>query len=220
MRMFLDSAKVDEIRFALEHWDIDGVTTNPRHVAATGRSQAAVLEEIAALFAGTDKPVSVEVNPHLTDWREIVAAGEQLARMSDNFVIKVGASDAGFRAVRELSSRGIPTNLTLVFSVAQAWLAARGGATYISPFIGWKEQFGDDGQQLVADVAQMLSMHGYPSQIIAAAVRTGEHVRSAALAGAHCVTAGRDVYADVCNNPYTDYGVKVFGAAWDATPAE
>ena len=218
MQLFLDSALPDEIEFALEHWDIDGVTTNPRHVAATGRPFKAVMEEIGELVEGTEKPVSVEVNPHLTDWTDIVHEGEKLAELSPNFVIKVGASEDGFRAVRELGDREIPTNVTLVFSTAQAWHAARSGASYISPFLGWREAHGDSGLELINDVCQMLTTHGYPSQVIAAAVRNAEHIAAAAVAGAHCVTAGASVIRDSFRNPYTEMGVRVFSEAWDETP--
>lgn len=220
MLLFLDSALPDEIEFALEQWDIDGVTTNPRHVATTGRPFLSVMQEIAKVVQGSDKPVSVEVNPHTTDWAEIVREGIELAELSPNFVIKVGAGDDGFRAVRELTAKGIRTNVTLVFSVAQAWHAARSGATYISPFIGWKEAHGDNGVELIGDVAQMLAVQDYPSQIIAAAVRNSEHIAAAALAGAHCVTAGAAVIKESFRNPYTDMGVKIFGDAWNETPRD
>lgn len=218
MKLFLDSALPDEIEFALEQWAIDGVTTNPRHVATTGRPLRELYEVIARIVSGADIPVSVEVNPHLTDWADIVHAGQQLAELSPNFVIKVGASEEGFRAVRELTTHGIRTNVTLVFSVPQAWHAARSGATFISPFIGWKEAHGDDGLQLVSDVAQLLTVQDYPAEIIAAAVRNGEHIAAAALAGAHCVTAGAAVIRESFRNPYTDMGIKVFSDAWDAIP--
>jgi transaldolase len=218
MLLFLDSALPDEIAAALEEWDVDGVTTNPRHVAAAGRPLHALLRDIARLVEGTDKPVSVEVNPHLTDWREIVREARQLAELSPNFVVKIGAGEAGFRAASELSRLGVRTNVTLVFSVAQAWHAARSGAAYVSPFIGWKETHGDDGMQLVADVAQLLHVQDYPTQVIAAAVRNAQHIAAAALAGAHCVTAGAGVIRDSFRNPYTDLGVQVFGDAWNRTP--
>lgn len=218
MKMFLDSALTEEIRHALQVWDIDGLTTNPKHVAASGQPFRQVLEEISELFRGTDKPVSVEVNPHLTNWAEIVDEGMSLARMSDNFVIKVGASEAGFRAIREMSQRGVRTNATLIFSVTQAWHAARCGATYISPFIGWKEAHGDDAHRFIAEVARMLKQGGYSSQIIAAAVRNSRQIAEAAMAGAHCVTAGVSVFQDSFRNPYTDLGNTVFQQAWDDTP--
>ncbi|HEY7159360.1 MAG TPA: transaldolase family protein [Gemmataceae bacterium] len=220
MKMFLDSAKTDEIRHALEVWDIDGLTSNPKHVQKSGKPFYQVLAEIAELFAGTDKPVSVEVDPHLTDAREIVRAGVELAKISPNFVIKVGAGEAGFQAIRELTARGVRTNATLVFSVAQAWQAARGGASFVSPFLGWKEAHGDAADTLIPDIARMLTNGGYPTRIIAAAIRNSRQIAEAATAGAHCVTAGFDVYQESFRNPYTDMGNAVFGAAWDATSME
>lgn len=218
MKMFLDSAKVDEIRHALETWDIDGLTTNPKHVQASGRSFSDVVSEIAELFQGTEKPVSVEVNPHLTDAKQIVAEGLALRELSPNFVIKVGASEAGFEAIRALARQGVQVNATLIFSVAQAWHAARAGAAFISPFLGWKEQFGDAAANLITDVRSMLDRHGYPAEIIAAAVRNSAHIGQSAVAGAHCVTAAAAVYAESFRNPYTDMGEKIFQSAWDATP--
>ena len=219
MKLFLDSAKTDEIRHALEIWDVDGVTTNPRHVMSSGKPFQTVIREIAELFGGTDKPISVEVNPHLTDWKKIVAEGRELAALSPNFVIKVGASESGFKAIRELTGHGIRVNATLIFSVAQAWHAARAGAAYISPFLGWKEQYGDAASSLIHEVRTMLDNFGYSSEIIAAALRNSRQIGDAAVAGAHCVTAGYDVYQDSFNNPYTTMGEEIFQNAWDATPA-
>ncbi len=217
MDMYLDSAKTDEIRYALEHWDIDGLTTNPRHIQASGQPLDRVIDEIAELFAGTDKPVSVEVNPRLTDVNEIVEAGRTLASRSPNFVIKVGASEAGFQAIRELTREGISTNATLVFHVAQAWHAARCGATYVSPFVGWKESHGDNAEALIGEIFMMLQMHGYPTRIIAAAMRNSRQIAVAAQDGAHCATAGMDVWRESFRSPYTDMGHELFGAAWDST---
>ena len=219
MKLLLDSAKTDEIRHALEMWDVDGVTTNPRHVMSSGKPFRTVIHEIADLFAGTDKPISVEVNPHLTDWKEIVAEGRQLAAMSPNFVIKVGASEGGFKAIRELAGEGIRVNATLIFSVTQAWHAARAGAAFISPFLGWKEQYGDAACSLIREVNTMLNNFGYRSEIIAAAIRNSRQIAEAAVAGAHCVTAGLSVYQESFGSPYTTLGDKIFQNAWDATPA-
>ena len=218
MKMFLDSAKTDEIKRALEMWDIDGVTTNPRHVQDSGKPFRTVIEEIAELVAGTDKPVSVEVDPHLTDWEKIVEQGRQLAEISPNFVIKVGAGESGFKAVRELTARGVRVNATLICSVTQAWHAARGGAAFISPFVGWREQHGDRADSLIPEVAAILENYAYPSEIIAAAVRNARQIADAALAGAHCITAGMAVYQDSFRNPYTTMGEEIFQRAWDATP--
>lgn len=218
MKMFLDSAKTDEIKHALEMWDVDGVTTNPRHVKDSGKPFRTVIAEIAELVAGTDKPVSVEVNPHLTDWRAIVDEARELAALSPNFVIKVGVSEPGFKAMRELAREGIRVNATLIFSVTQAWHAARAGAAYVSPFLGWKEQHGDLAESLIPEVAAMLENYGYDAQIIAAAIRNSRQIAEAALAGAHCVTAGFAVYQDSFRSPYTDMGERIFQNAWDATP--
>lgn len=218
MKLFLDSARVDEIRHALELWDIDGLTTNPRHVQSAGKPLRALLREIADLFAGTDRPVSVEVDPRLTRWQDMVEQGLKLAALSPNFVVKVGAGEAGYKAVRELKVRGVRTNVTLVFSAAQAWHAARAGAAYVSPFVAWKEAHGDDGRALIPEVVGMLARQGYDTQVIAAAVRNARQIGEAAAAGAQCVTAMFDVYRESFTHPYTDHGHRVFGAAWEATP--
>ncbi|MGH7201634.1 MAG: transaldolase family protein [Planctomycetaceae bacterium] len=220
MKMFLDSAQRDEIRHALDVWDVDGLTTNPRHVAGSGKPLDRVLDEVAELFAGTDKPVSVEVNPHLLDWEDIVAEGLRLSRRSPNFVIKVGAGEAGFRAVRELSRQGVRTNVTLVFSVTQAWHAARCGATFVSPFLGWKEAHGDDVRAFLAEARQMLDEGGCETQILAAAIRNARQIADAAIAGADCVTAGFAVWQESFRHPYTDMGHRVFGEAWNQTHSE
>jgi transaldolase len=218
MKMFLDSAKTDEIRHALDWWDVDGVTTNPRHVKESGKPFRTVIKEIADLFAGTDKPVSVEVDPHLTDWKKIVDQGLELSRLSPNFVIKVSVSEQGFKAIRELSRQGVRVNATLIFSVPQAWQAARAGAAFVSPFLGWKEQHGDAASSLISEVAAMLKNCGYRSEIIAAAIRNSRQLADVAIAGAHCVTAGMAVYQDSFGNPYTTMGEDIFRKAWDATP--
>src|SRR6476469_622762 len=197
MKLFLDSAKTDEIQHALAMWDLDGITTNPRHVCDSGKPFLRVIDEIAELVGGTSKPVSVEVNPHLTDWKQIVAEGLALSKRSPNFVVKVGASEGGFKA-------------TLIFSVAQAWHAARAGAAYISPFLGWKEQHGDAACDLIREVRTMLDNFSYKSEIIAAAIRNSRQLSDAAVAGAHCSTAALAVYQDSFRNPYTNMGEEIF----------
>jgi transaldolase len=220
MKLFLDSAETDEISEGLALWNIDGVTTNPRHIASSGKPRLVVLREIAELVAGKDKPVSVEIDPRIQQWQDMVDAAQKLASLSPNFVIKVGAGEEGFRAVRELASQGIRTNVTLVFSVAQAWHAARSGADYISPFLGWRETHGDDAFELITDVCRLISTHGYQTEVIAAAIRNSRQIAAAALAGAHCVTASAAVYRDSFRNPYTDMGHALFANAWDSTPPD
>ncbi|NLS90838.1 MAG: transaldolase [Planctomycetaceae bacterium] len=220
MKMFLDSAKTDEIRYALDLWDIDGITTNPKHVKDSGKPFRTVIEEIAGLFDGTTKEVSVEVDPNLADWEKMVDQGLELSKISPNFVIKVGVSEQGFKAIRELTNRGVRVNATLIFSVAQAWQAARAGAAFVSPFVGWKEQYGDPVESLIPEVAVMLENYDYRAEIIAAAVRNSRHIAEAALAGAHCITAGMAVYQDSFRNPYTTMGEQLFQNAWNATPEQ
>ncbi|MPY88260.1 MAG: transaldolase [Luteitalea sp.] len=218
MKLFLDSAKTDEIQHAHQVWNVDGITTNPKHVQSSGKTFRTAIEEIATLLAGTDKPISVEVNPHLTDWKDIVRQGRELAEISPNFVIKVGVSEGGCRAIHELAGQGVRVNATLIFCVPQAWHAARAGAAFVSPFLGWREQYGDPASTLVRDVRRMLDVGGYPAQIIAAAIRSSFQIGEAAVAGAHCVTAGFSVYQESFVNPYTTMGEGVFQNAWDGTP--
>lgn len=220
MQLFLDSADTEEIGYGLEYWNIDGITTNPRHVGNSGKPYRVVLEEIAGLVRGTSKPVSVQVDPHLRDWTRIVDEAVKLREMSPNFVVKVGAGEDGFRAVQKLSAEEVPVNVTLVFTVTQAWHAARNGAAFVSPFLGWKNQFGDPPDDLVADIAVMLDNFGFSTRIIAAAIRSAREIGDAALAGAHIVTASAAVIRDSFNNPYTTMGEQIFGDAWDSIPWE
>ena len=138
MKFFLDSALVDQVEYALSTFDIDGVTTNPRHVQVSGKPFMTVIREIADLVAGTEKTVSVEVNPHFRTYEEIVPEAEKLAAISPNFVIKIQCMESAFRAIETLAKKDIRVNCTLIFSAMQALQAMRSGAYYISPFIGWK----------------------------------------------------------------------------------
>lgn len=218
MKFFLDSAHVQEIEYALKMWNLDGVTTNPRHVQASGKPFLTVIAEIGALFAGTDKTVSVEVNPHLTDYEEMVVQGETLAAISPNFVIKLPAIEAGYKAVAVLKERGIRSNLTLVFSAVQALHAMRMGAYFISPFIGWKESNGEEVQRFIEDILDIRDNYGFSSEIIVAAVRNGRQIADAAVMGADIVTAGLAVYKEAFDHPYTGVGLQRFQGFWDQTP--
>ena len=220
MKFFLDSAHVHEIEYALKMWNLDGVTTNPRHVQVSGKPFLTVIREIAALFAGTDKPISVEVNPHLTEYEKMVAEGETLAAISPNFVIKLPAIEAGFKAVAVLKEKGIRSNLTLVFSAVQALQAMRMGAYFISPFIGWKEANGEEIQSFIQETLAIRDNYGFSSEIIVAAVRNGRQIIDAALSGADIVTAGISVYKDAFEHPYTGVGLQKFQEFWDNTPLE
>jgi len=220
VKYFLDSAHVDEITYALEMWDIDGVTTNPRHVQTTGKPFLTSIAEIGEVFEGTDKPVSVEVNPHHDDWKDMVAEGRKLSAMSPNFVIKLPATEAGFRAIPALGEEGIRVNLTLVFSAAQALQAFRMGATFVSPFIGWKETNAEEVWGFVSDAVAIRDNYGFDGEIIVSAVRNGRQIADAAVVGADITTAGFAVYKDAFDHPFTHVGLGKFQSFWDQTPYE
>ena len=184
MKFFLDSAIVEEVKFGLEYFDIDGVTTNPRHVQVSGKPFLAVVQEIGELVAGTDKTVSVEVNPHFTEFDEIIPEARKLAALSPNFVIKLQCMEASMKAIPVLAEEGIRVNLTLVFSPVQALFAMRAGAFYVSPFIGWKEANGEEVEEYIREIVQMRDNYGFDTEIIVAAVRNGRQIVNAAVADA------------------------------------
>lgn len=220
MKFFLDSARLDEIRYAMDFLRIDGVTTNPRHVQAAGKPFLTTLGEIARLVEGRPLTVSVEVNPHHAQAEAMAAEGQKLAALSPNFVIKLPATEAGFKAIVLLKERGIRANLTLVFSTVQALQAMRLGAFYVSPFIGWKEANGEPTAQLIEEIAAIRDQYGFTTEIIVAALRNGRQIVEAAVAGADIVTAGLAVYQEALDHPYTRDGLRKFQEFWDKTPYE
>ncbi len=220
MKFFLDSAHVHEIEYALEMWGIEGVTTNPRHVQASGKPFLQIIREIGKLFEGTEKTVSVEVNPHHTEHNAMVAEAEKLAALSPSFVIKLPATEAGFKAIPLLKEKGIRSNLTLVFSAAQALQAMRMGAYYVSPFIGWKESNAERTFDMIQDIVAIRDNYGFETQVLVAAVRNGMQIVDAAILGADIVTAGLAVYKDAFDHPYTHVGLAKFQSFWDETAYE
>ena len=225
MKYFLDSAKMDEIIEAYSSFGIDGVTTNPRHIQASGKPFLTAIQDIADWIKaegleGVDKfPVSVEINPHITDTKTMIAEAEKISAICKNFVIKIPATEAGIAAARALEKSGIHTNVTLVFSAAQAILPAKNGSYFVSPFIGWKEQNGEDCRKYIKDIVDIYKNYGFygKTQIICAAVRTPKQFVDCAVAGADIVTAGLAVYKDSMNHPYTRQGIETFCDAWDNT---
>lgn len=217
MKIFLDSAMIEEIEYGLDMLDIDGITTNPRHVQVSGKPFMTVIKEIGKLVEGTDKPVSVEVNPHFMTFDEIVNEAEKLAGLSENFVVKLQCVEASFKAIPYLAKKGIRVNLTLVFSAVQALFAMRAGAYFVSPFIGWKETNGEDVISYIEEVTMIRDNFGFDTEIIVAAVRNGRQMTNAAVAGADIVTAGLDVFKDAMDHPYTQDGIRKFQAFWDQT---
>jgi len=220
MQFFLDSAQVDQIEYALDAFDIDGITTNPRHVQVSGKPFLTVVREIAKLVEGTDKTVSVEVNPHFMTYDEIMPEAEKLAAISPNFVIKLQCVEPAFKAIEDLAKKGIRVNCTLIFSAMQALQAMRSGAYYVSPFIGWKESNGEDTKGFINDVMTIRDIYGFDSEVIVAAVRNARQIIDAATMGADIVTAGMAVYQEGFRHPYTDEGIKKFIKFWDETPYE
>ena len=220
MQFFLDSALVDEIKYALDAFNIDGITTNPRHVQVSGKPFLTVIREIAKLVDGTEKTVSVEVNPHFMTYEEMVPEAEKLAAISPNFVIKLQCVEPAFKAMEALAKKNIRVNCTLVFSAMQALQAMRSGAYYISPFIGWKETNGEDVQGFIDDIVTIRNNYDFNSEIIVAAVRNARQIVDAALMGADIVTAGLSVYQEGFQHPFTQEGIQKFTQFWDKTPYE
>jgi transaldolase len=217
MKFFLDSAKVDEITYALDTFNIDGVTTNPRHVQVSGKPFMAVIREIAKLFEGTEKTISVEVNPHFMTAEEMIPEAEKLAAISPNFVIKIQCVEPAFKAIETLTKRGIRVNCTLIFSAMQALQAMRSGAFYVSPFIGWKESNAEETRSFIEEIATIRDNYMFDTEIIVAAVRNARQIVDAAVAGADIVTAGLPVYQEGFDHPYTRDGIQKFTSFWDQT---
>lgn len=225
MKFFLDSAKLDEIKFAYETFGIDGVTTNPRHIMLSGKPFMTAITDIANWIKeegleGVDKfPVSVEINPHLNDTQEMVEMARKVAAISPNFVIKIPAIEPGIAAARILEKEGIRTNVTLIFSPSGAILPAKNGSLFVSPFIGWKEANGEDCKQYIKDIVDIYKNYGFygKTEIICAAIRTPKQIADCAVAGADIVTTGLAVYQDMIKHAYTTQGLTTFCEAWDNT---
>jgi transaldolase len=220
MKFFLDSAMVDEIRYALDAFDIDGVTTNPRHVQVSGKPFLTVIQEIAKLVEGTDKTISVEVNPHFMTYEEMLPEAEKLAAISPNFVIKIQCVEPAFKVIEALANKDIRVNCTLIFSAMQALQAMRSGAFYVSPFIGWKETYAEEIHGFIDDIVTIRDNYAFSTEIIVAAVRNARQIVDAAVAGADIVTAGLGVYKDGFHHPYTLEGIQKFTSFWDKTQYE
>jgi transaldolase len=209
-----------EIEYALKSFNIDGITTNPRHVQASGKPFMTVIREIAKLVEGTEKTVSVEVNPHFMTYEEMMPEAEKLAAISPNFVIKLQCVEPAFRVMEDLAKKDIRVNCTLIFSAMQALQAMRSGAYYISPFIGWKEANGEETRNFVEEIVTIRNNYGFGSEIIVAAVRNARQIVDAALVGADIVTAGLSVYQEGLLHPYTREGIEKFTQFWDKTQYE
>jgi transaldolase len=210
MKFFIDSANIDEIREAHALGILAGVTTNPSLVAKENVSFHDRLREITEIVSGS---VSAEVIS--TTANEMIEEGKELAKIAPNITIKVPMTPDGLKAVKAFSELGIKTNVTLIFSANQALLAARAGATYVSPFIGRLDDIGHNGLELISDIAQIFDIHGIDTEIIAASIRHPQHVTEAALRGAHIATIPYKVLMQLFNHPLTDIGIEKFLADWN-----
>ena len=211
MSLFIDTANIEQIKVAAAMGVISGVTTNPTLVAKEGRDFRQVIEEICQIVDG---PVSAEVISLKAD--EMVKEAIEMAGWSKNVVIKIPMTPDGLAATKALAHRGIPTNVTLVFSANQALLAARAGATYVSPFVGRLDDISHDGIELVSEIAAVFDIHDIDTQIIAASIRHPQHVTKAALAGAHIATVPYSVLMQMARHPLTDAGIERFLADWES----
>lgn len=212
MKFFADTAVVSEITELNDYGLLDGVTTNPSLIAKSGRDFKEVIAEICALIDG---PVSAEVAA--MDFAGMVAEGEHLAAIADNVVIKLPLTLDGLKACRHFAAKGIKTNVTLCFSANQALLAAKAGATYISPFIGRLDDVNIDGMDLIHDIRQIYDNYGFETEILAASIRSANHVKEAALAGADVATIPASVIKSLANHVLTDKGLAQFEKDWAAT---
>ncbi len=213
MKFFLDTADIEEIRQGLDWGMVDGVTTNPTLIAQQGKPYLPTVKEIAQLVPG---PVSGEVLA--TDYDGMMAEAHRLADLADNVVIKLPLGPPGLKAVRALAEKGIRTNVTLCFSAAQALLAAKAGATYISPFVGRLDDVGESGMELIEQVVAIYA--NYPeleTEVLVASVRHPMHVVESALIGADVVTLPVSVLKKLYKHPLTDIGLERFLADWQAT---
>lgn len=215
MKLFIDTANVEEIRKANDMGIICGVTTNPSLIAKEGRDFIEVVKEIASIVDG---PISAEVISLEAD-KMVDEAVELYNKIGNpNIVIKIPMCAEGLKAVKILSAKGIKTNVTLIFSAAQALLAAKAGASFVSPFVGRLDDIGRTGMELIEQIAEIFEIHGIESEIIAASIRNPIHVTDAALAGSHIATVPYKVFEQMLKHPLTDSGIERFLKDWETVP--
>jgi transaldolase len=212
MRLFIDSADTEELRAAAASGLIDGVTTNPSLIAKSGRKMKEAIAEICSIIPG---PVSAEAVA--TDVDGMLAEGRYLSRIASNVVVKLPLTENGLRACRTLSDEGVRVNVTLCFSTVQALLAAKAGAYFISPFIGRLEDKGFDGMELIREIRRIYDNFGFATNILAASIRSADHVRQTALAGADCATVPPRIFAALYRHDLTDSGIAAFLKDWKST---
>ncbi len=210
MKFFLDTANVDEIKRVNDLGLCDGVTTNPSLINKEGRDFKEVVSEISKIVDG---PVSAEVTCY--DYEGMVDQARDLAKWSDNIVVKIPMTEGGLKAIHTLSKEGIKTNCTLIFSLSQGIMAMKAGATYISPFMGRIDDMGENGAELVASLRDVIDIYGYESEIIAASIRHINHLEEAALAGSHIATIPGSLFEKLWTHPLTTAGIDAFVKDWE-----
>jgi transaldolase len=215
MKFFIDTADVNEIKTANERGWVDGVTTNPTLIAKSGRSFEEVIKEICKITTG---PVSAEVISLKAD--EMIKEGTAMAKWADNIVIKVPMCEDGMIAVKKFTSMGIKTNVTLVFSVMQALLAAKAGATMVSPFVGRLDDIGTEGMVMVNDVIQVYRNYDFTTEVLVASVRSPMHIQQAAMMGADIATIPFKVMQQMTGHPLTTKGIEMFMSDWNKAQAK
>ncbi|MBU5255637.1 fructose-6-phosphate aldolase [Tissierella praeacuta] len=211
MKLFIDTANIDEIKEINEWGVICGVTTNPSLIAKEGREFKEVVKEIAGIVDG---PISAEVIS--LDKEGMLKEARELAKIHPNIIIKIPMTKEGLKAVKVLDNEGIKTNVTLIFSANQALLAARAGAAYVSPFVGRLDDIGNEGIYIIEDIVEVFNMHNINTEIIAASIRHPIHVLDAAKAGAHISTIPYKVFVQMLTHPLTDSGIDKFLKDWDS----
>ena len=207
MKLFIDTANVDDIRKANDMGVICGVTTNPSLIAKEGRDFNEVIKEIASIVDG---PISGEVKATTVDAEGMIAEGREIAKIHKNMVVKIPMTVEGLKAVKVLSKEGIKTNVTLIFTANQALLAAEAGATYVSPFLGRLDDISTTGMDLIDEIVTIFENYGYETEIIAASIRNPIHVKDCALAGADIATIPYSVIETMTKHPLTDAGIQKF----------
>ena len=212
MKIYLDTANLEEIKTAIERGILDGVTTNPTLIAREGRDPDTHFKDVLNLVA--PRPVSLEVISE--DFDGMVREARELSALADNVVVKIPMTEDGVRAVSVLSKEGIKTNVTLIFTPMQALLAAKAGATYVSPFMGRLDDRGWDGVELVAEIVQIFANYNIETEIIAASTRSVRHVREVALLGVDIVTMPFKVLKQMFRHPLTDEGIERFKKDWES----
>lgn len=217
MKFFIDTANVDEIRKANDMGVICGVTTNPSLIAKEGRDFNEVIKEITSIVDG---PISGEVKATTTDAEGMIAEGREIAKIHPNMVVKIPMTVEGLKAVKVLSAEGVKTNVTLIFTANQALLAARAGATYVSPFVGRLDDISEKGTELIAQIAEMFAVAGIEAEIIAASIRNPIHITECAIAGADIATVPYKVIEQMTHHPLTDAGIEKFQADYKAVFGE